>query len=215
MRRIVLLNLIHTLWAANFAWAAQPTELQAFVQAAQIRYTQGYAEAYKAWCKEKNGNCVAELLVRPNGMNVPDPYALLRIDMVSNLNGKFEAARYEPDLSSMGSPKTLSFSPRLAVTLSPIVWSRVEFMCLQKPSDLAQLTQWANKWIDPTDSKPPSKSGFSGVIHSITYPAAQSGGTRVLVNFGSSGPEAFYELLHALEATGIQNVQIQSSIHVQ
>jgi len=118
MRRIVQPHLIHFLWAANFAWAAQPSELQAFVQTAQIQYAQGYAGAYRAWCKEKNGNCVAELLVRPNGMNVPDPYALLRVDMVSNLNGKFEAARYEPDLSAEGSPKTVRFSSRLAVTLT-------------------------------------------------------------------------------------------------
>lgn len=179
------------------------------------QYLQGYAKSYKEWCEEKQSNCVAELLVRPNGMGVPDPYALLRIDMASNLNKQFSGARFEPNIQSSLIPKKYQVTAKLTATVSPIVWSRVEFLYVNESQDKSRLTSWTNKWLDPSDSKHPIKGGFSGVVHSVTYPVKQAGTWRILVDFGSSGTEAFFEILQTLEAMGVREVQIRSSTNAE
>lgn len=151
---------------------------------------------------------MAELLVRPNNMPWPDPYALLRVDMASNVNGDFDAARYEPDTpQSGGISKTFSVGA-LSIKLSPFVWSRVEVRGGPMPRDTKLLTEWANKWIDVKDSKSKDERGLQGVIHSVTYPTVLNGYCQFVVDFGSAPVESFDELLSVVAAFGWKHVEI-------
>jgi hypothetical protein len=193
------------------ARATSVTDFIAVARAERNHYVKGFKASYEQWCKHKQNVCAAELLVRPNSMSVPDPYALVRLDMVANLNSKFEASRHEQDRPLQSFPrKSFAVSPSLRLNLSPFVWNRVEFRSVVAPRDIAPLTKWANKWIDVADTKPTEMGQFIEVIHSVVYPSLNSGTWQFMVDFGTAQPEALSELLLVLERMGLREVHVGS-----
>jgi hypothetical protein len=177
----------------------------------RAHYLDGFRVSFKAWCQEKAGKCAAELLMRPNNMPWPEPYAQIRLDMVSNLNGNFEASRYEHELprKALSSPRAFA-AGRLTGDLYSVVWSRIEFRSKVAPSGLAPLSAWVTKWLDVRDTKAPGPDQLAGVIHGTTYPTTQAGTWQFMVDFGSAPVAAFEELLGALEQMGIREVAVGS-----
>jgi hypothetical protein len=187
-------------------------QLRETVVSERDHYLKSYRSAFADWCTKKRQVCVAELLVRPNGMGVPAPYDQIRLDFVSNLDGKFESSRYEHDspLKQFG-PRTYRLSSGMQIELSPIVWNRVEFTSSTVPARLEPLTEWANKWMDITDTKPVPKGELLGTVHSVVYPEKKFGLWRTEVDFGSADYSSFTELLAVLKRMGIERVAIGSS----
>jgi hypothetical protein len=70
-------------------------QIRAIAASEREHYVGNLKQAYADWCKTKANVCVNELLIRTNGMSAPPPYDQIRLDLVSNLNGKFESSRYE------------------------------------------------------------------------------------------------------------------------
>ena len=206
-------------WAALALTVVRPAhsqqgdqDIRAVASAEREHYVLNFRLAYSDWCTKKQQVCVAELLIRPNGMNVPAPYDQIRLDFVSNLNGKFESRRYEhPKPFQTFAPRTIRLDSGMSVELAPIAWNRVEFRSAVPPRSLDLLTEWANKWLDITDTKPVPKGELLGVVHSITYPTAKFGAWRTEVDFGTSDYLAFAELLAVLERMGVKKVSVGSA----
>lgn len=218
--RILILALLFVVTSAAVAKTPNPmsqlAELTVLVQAERDHYVKGFATAYREWCREKQNVCVAELLMRPNGMSVPDPYALIRLDMVANLNQKFEASRYEHEKPfQLFQRKHLAISPSLQLEVSPFVWNRVEFRSSVEPTNIAPLTEWTTKWMDVTDSKPAEKGQFAEVVHNVIYPSMKGRTWQFMVDFGTAKPEALNELLRTLERMGLREVQLGSFSNIQ
>jgi len=218
--RIFILTLLFTVTSVAVAKTpntmSQLTKLSILAKAERKHYVEGFATAYREWCKEKQNVCVAELLIRPNGMSVPDPYALIRLDMVSNMNKKFETSRYEHEKPFQVFPKKLiSFSSSMRIEVSPFVWNRVEFRSSAAPTNIAPLTEWANKWMDVTERKAVEKEQFAEVVHSVIYPSMRGRTWQFMVDFGTAKPEALSALLQTLERMGLREVQVGSFSEIQ
>jgi hypothetical protein len=210
---VIVLGLAATLASPSARGQHRPEdELRATVITERDHYLRNYRVAFADWCAKKRQVCVAELLVRPNGMSVPAPYDQIRLDFVTNLDGKFESSRYEHDKpSKQFAPRTYRTLSGMHIELSPLVWNRVEFTSSTVPAKLELLTEWASKWMDITDTKPVPKGGLLGAVHSVTYPENKFGLWRIEVDFGSADYSAFAELLVALKRMGIERLSIGST----
>jgi hypothetical protein len=186
------------------------------VQIERESYIKGYLESYKIFSADKEGKTVLELLVRPNQMPWPDPYAQIRIDMMSNINEEVKATRYEQEHPTKNY-KTVSFTidNSMKVDLSPFVWNRVEFRSTYTPSNIEPLTKWTNKWMDLEDKNPVDFNGFSNVVHSVTYPNSNNSFWYFMVDFGSAPADSFDELLITLKAMGITNITVGSFSQIE
>jgi hypothetical protein len=182
----------------------------------RAHYLDGFRASYKAWCSEKAGVCAAELLMRPNNLPWPEPYAQIRLDMVSNQHGKFEASRYEHELpaKALATPRA-AMTGRLKINLHSVVWNRIEFRSVAAPVTLAPLSAWVTKWLDLQDSRALGPDQLAGVIHSTTFPTNRSGVWQFMVDFGSAPVTAFEELLLTLEQMGVREVSIGSFSPIQ
>ena len=191
-------------------------QIRALATFEREHYVSNLKEAYARWCKQKANVCVNELLVRPNGMTVPAPYDQVRIDLVSNLDGKFESSRYEHERPvKKFAPRVFRFSEKLNVTVYPFVWNRVEIRSKERPRTLAPLTEWAERWMDISDTKQVPKGQLLGVVHSVTYPSIKDGLWQTLVDFGSSEPYMLDSLLRTIEAMGFTEVEVGSFSPIQ
>jgi hypothetical protein len=191
-------------------------QIRALATPEREHYVSNLKEAFARWCKEKSNVCVNELLVRPNGMTVPPPYDQVRIDLVSNLNGKFESSRYEHEQPfKKFTPRAFRFSEKLKVTIYPFVWNRVEVRSKERPLTLTPLTEWAERWMDISDTNPVPKGQLLGLMHSVIYPSVKDGFWQTLVDFGSSESYMLESLLRTLEAMGFTEVEVGSFSPIQ
>lgn len=221
MRHPLGLALI-ALLASTTVQATEPADsnvsltVRALAAPEREHYVSNLKEAYARWCKQKSNVCVNELLIRPNGMTVPAPFDQVRIDLVSNLNGKFESSRYEHEQPfKKFSPQVFRFSEKLRVTVHPFVWNRVEVRSKERPLTLAPLTEWAEQWMDISDTKPVPKGQLLSTVHSVIYPSVKDGKWQTLVDFGSSEPFVLESLLRALEVMGFTEVEVGSFSPIQ
>lgn len=179
-------------------------------------YVRNLKEAYARWCNEKANVCVNELLIRPGGMAVPPPYDQIRMDLVSNLNGKFEVSRYEHEKPFKNfKPETIQYSAKLKVTIHPFVWNRVEVRSKQRPTTDRPLTEWAEQWMDISDTKSVQKGELLGVVHSVVYPSTSRGYWQTMVDLGSAELKSLENLLSVLEEMGFTQVEIGSFSPIQ
>lgn len=221
MTRIVLL-VIAAWFATMLSHAAEPStgnaslQFRALATAEREHYVSNLKEAFARWCKEKSNVCVNELLVRPNGMTVPAPYDQIRIDLVANLNGKFESSRYEHEQPfKKFVPQVIRVSEKLRATVYPFVWNRVEVRSKERPRSLAPLTEWAKQRMDISDTKQVPKGQMLGVVHSVIYPWVKDGRWQTLIDFGTSEPYVLESLLQTLEAMGFTEVEVGSFSPIQ
>jgi len=202
--------------AADTGGSNVSLQIRALATPEREHYVSNLKEAFARWCKEKSNVCVNELLVRPNGMTVPPPYDQVRIDLVSNLNGKFESSRYEHEEPfKKFAPRAFRFSEKLKVTIYPFVWNRVEVRSKERPLTLTPLTEWAERWMDISDTKPVPKGQLLGLVHSVIYPSVKDGFWQTLIDFGSSEPYMLESLLRTLEAMGFTEVEVGSFSPIQ
>jgi hypothetical protein len=227
MNNLLLICIRHGLAAFAFLCSVQahgettPSEsaslqIRAIATSEREHYVGDLKRASADWCKTKANVCANELLIRPNGMTAPPPYDQIRLDLVSNLNGKFESSRYEHEKPfRQFAPQTFQFTSKLKVIVHPFVWNRVEVRSREQPTSLSPLTAWASRWMDISDTKQAPKGQLLGVIHSVTFPNVEGGYWNTVVDFGSSEPYMLDSLLRTLEAMGLAEVEIGSFHPVQ
>lgn len=213
MRYLLVVFLIITLQGCDGKLESNTlskNEFHKITQSERTFYINGYLESYKKFSSDKAGKSIMELLVRPNQMPWPDPYAQVRVDMLSNLNEEVKATRYEQE-HPVNNFKVSSFKINsMNVDLYPFVWNRVEFRSTYTPKNIQPLTEWTNKWMDLEDKNTIDKNGLSGVIHSVTYPNTNNSFWYFMVDFGSSPTESFDDLLTVLNSIGITNITVGS-----
>lgn len=193
-----------------------PHELHALVSGERDRYVAEYVVTYKNYCASRENKCVAELLIRPNKMPWPDPYALIRLDMISNVSGVVDAGRFEKESPFTAfDARDVTLGNGFTFRLHPLVWNRVEVRARSHPLDVAGLTAWANKWMDVADTKPKDANGFSGVVHSVTMPTTEDAGTQFTVDFGTAPIESFDDFLKVVNEMKLRSVEIGSFGPVQ
>ncbi|WP_152604043.1 hypothetical protein [Methylotenera sp. N17] len=189
--------------------------LHDIAQAERDFYISGYLDSYKKFSSDKEGKSILELLVRPNQMPWPDPYAQVRVDMLSNLNNEVKATRYEQE-HPVKNFKVSSFTVNsMNVDLYPFVWNRVEFRSTYTPKNIQLLTDWTTKWMDLEDKNPVDKNGLSGAIHSVTYPSSNNSFWYFMVDFGSAPTQSLDELLAVLSSMGVTNITVGSFSPIQ
>jgi hypothetical protein len=72
------------------------------------------------------------------------------------------------------------------------------------------LEDWFNRWYDRNESEAPQSDGLSGRVHCLSVHDRS-----VNVDFGTSSPEAFWELFSVLVDRGAKTVRISTSRTVQ
>jgi hypothetical protein len=68
------------------------------------------------------------------------------------------------------------------------------------------LGSWFERWFDPDDRRYMAGADLGNVIHSLVVEPG-----KLVVDFGSAGPDAFWELLDLLEKAGATELRISSS----
>ena len=142
--------------------------------------------------------------------NLQELYQINRYDLINvNAEGKFDLTEFNLDKDSI-----LKFDDQIyeingmKITISPFVWNGCEFTLDKKPN--ITFDNWAKKWIDIDDKKPPGTDGFQNVIHSVTFPKVENGRWKTSIDFGTSQIEAFKELMTNLSEQGIGKVEVHS-----
>ena len=119
-----------------------------------------------------------------------------------------------------GQPEILDFRPERALRFEPIStelgksqltieqvqWDDV-IIHHNGDFDAEQvLGNWFERWFDPNDSRY-SGADLGNVIHSLAFEPG-----KIVVDFGSAQPEAFWELLNLLEGAGVSEMTITGSM---
>ena len=131
-------------------------------------------------------------------------HSLACADFVRN-DGTPEIVEFEPD-------RILGFDPVSAtlgdadLNIERMRWDDV--VIDHDGSFVAEqvLGGWFEKWFDPDDRRYRAGSDLGNVIHSL---AVEPG--RLRVDFGSAGPDAFWEILDLLEKSGATRLNVSSS----
>jgi hypothetical protein len=208
-RRLMIAALSLASSLSSQAGNKEKQEVLEIARTERAAFIVGFGGALKDWCKRKKQSCVSEVLVRPNGMTVPTPYDQLRVDFMSNLNGKTEVGRFvQPAPASRFKPREVNFSDRMQVALSPFTWDRLEIRANSAPSQIEPLTAWATRWIDLGDAKAVASGKQQKVIHSVVYPSVEGGRWKTEIDLGTAPPEAIVDLLDALGQMGLNHVQL-------
>jgi hypothetical protein len=69
-----------------------------------------------------------------------------------------------------------------------------------------KIAQWFRLWFDPHDERHDREAALSGIIHSLYIRPGV-----VSVDFGTSPPDAFWDMLELLEGAGASTIRVSSS----
>ena len=98
------------------------------------------------------------------------------------------------------------FIDETEVHFASMCWDDVTFEH-DAPDDLQNpLEDWFNEWFDPNEYKAPLPDGLSGRVHHLSV-REQS----ISADFGTSGPEAFWDLFNILTNCGAKKIRISTS----
>ncbi|EJL72223.1 hypothetical protein PMI12_03964 [Variovorax sp. CF313] len=193
----------------SHAGSKEEREVLAIAKAERTAFIAGFEGALKSWCMSKKQSCASEVLVRPNSMSVPPPYDQLRVDFMSNLNGKAEIGRFhQPAPASRFKPHEVKFSDRMRIALHPFVWDRVQIRANGVPKQIEPLTAWAIRWIDLGDANAVATGKEQTVIHSVVYPSVEKGRWQTEIDLGTAPSEAVVDLLKALDQMGLTHIEM-------
>jgi hypothetical protein len=173
-----------------------------------------YITTYKLGLSQKSTNKSAiEIMLETTSdqnRSLPEVYRINRYDLVNvNSQGKFDLVEFNLDKDSIILYDKHSFVVEdLKVDISPFVWNGCEFSVDRKPN--ITFDNWARKWLDIDEKKTETPDGFLNVIHSVTSPIEKNEEWTISIDFGSSKPDAFKELLSILSKQGIRKVKVHS-----
>ena len=136
-------------------------------------------------------------------------HSLACADFVRN-DGTPEILEFEPD-------RILGFDPirttlgEAELNIERLRWDDVVIEHNGSFDNEQVLGRWFEKWFDPDDRRYRAGSDLGNVIHSL---AVEPG--RLRIDFGSAGPDAFWEILDLIEKAGVTDIRISgSSVEVQ
>ncbi len=117
-----------------------------------------------------------------------------------------------PEIVELQPENILTFDPisggfgKSSLLIEHLRWDDVIiYHDVDKLPDL-ELSQWFTKWFDPKDTRHNADSEVGDVIHSLVV-----GPKSVNIDFGTSQPTAFWDMLALLEAAKATSIRITSS----
>ncbi len=170
-------------------------------QLARDAYVGFYREKLRE-LKQAHSDCVAELLVLPNGAQNPEPYSLIRIDA---LYGPKES----PNVFRFALPLALSRDlseaehDEMRVTVASLSWEHLTFTFQAAGFQLAGLREWLSRWIDDKEVRQVDDLGLAGVLHAIAWDSSDTGKWTITVDFGTAPISCALELLQELQRQGV------------
>lgn len=69
-----------------------------------------------------------------------------------------------------------------------------------------QISRWFQLWFDPNDVRHEPSADLSGIIYSVLLQL-----NCISIDLGSADPNAFWDMLHLLEGSGVTSLKISSS----
>ncbi len=116
-------------------------------------------------------------------------------------------------------PKVIEFAPEnklefqettqefssATLVLRSLQWDRVVIETdIDQISDAA-ISGWFEHWFDPNDKRSGDKQALGNIIHSVSIDTG-----AMSVDFGSAEPQAFWDLIIALESAGAAIIKVSS-----
>ena len=140
------------------------------------------------------------------------PLALpLRGDIfVSSGNQPLKVERVDSKSALSFEPFILEETSDAAVRIAPFHWDACNFRIrgIHNSTNWELLRDWFTHWFDEEDSNPADAQGLSGVVHFLSDPEYEGSLTLIQVDFGSAPIEAFQELLHVLQTSGANLIEV-------
>ncbi|WP_375205338.1 hypothetical protein [Hyphococcus sp.] len=104
--------------------------------------------------------------------------------------------------SGLGFPETSGARSGVEITISTMRWDDVRIQA-DKPIADEDIDTWFNYWFDAEEVRYDEAKTFGNIIHS-----ALIDGASVSIDFGSSEPRAFWELVDALGDAGVTSITV-------
>ena len=93
----------------------------------------------------------------------------------------------------------------LRVRMAPFAWEAVRFEWESSTVDDGLVAGWFDRWVDPNDARYVEGRLLGEIAHSLMI---EQGGASI--DFGSAPPQAFWDWLEVVRASGIASVTIGS-----
>lgn len=130
-----------------------------------------------------------------------------RADFIGQANGRPHPVDMTPDRRVRMDNAIDGMAGAARVRMEQIVWDDVDITHDAAGDLTAALTAWFERWYDPDDRRAAAaQGGIVEVIHSLGVKPG-----RLLVDFGSAGPNALWELVALLRDAGARTITIRET----
>src|SRR5688572_8045961 len=126
-----------------------------------------------------------EILMALNSEEETLLFKLSRLDYLIKVDGEFKIEELSPDTYSNHSPINFTYG-QLQIELNPFFWHGCEFIIDKEYDDFDWLKSWTKTWIDEEDKFQADSDGFTGAIHSVSYPITEQQKTKFTVDLGTA-----------------------------
>ncbi len=153
------------------------------------------------------GPCAAELLIKVNGRTTPEPFCIMRADLVTGSAPDFEVTRVA-DGDDDSSPQRFPGPHGLSVELQSFSWEALRVGFRSSQFHIDALASWLTRWLDLAESRPEDSDGIAGVVHDLAWAQSGSDDWELRVDLGSAPVAALDELLGVLAGQGVEEVLV-------
>lgn len=149
----------------------------------------------------------AEVLVKPNGRDTPEPFCLARVDA---LTGDLASPRVLRFAESRARPVGVAHRIHgdLLVLVESCSWESLTVAFEHAGFDVGMLADWYERWLDVRELRQADADGLSGVVHALAWSSGSGGKWRLSVDLGSAEVGALTELLGVLEHAGVRHCSL-------
>lgn len=183
-------------------------ELERHLQVARDAYLRFFREKLEEM-KLAHPDCVAELLVEPNGAANPRPFSLVRLDAIHGPTSAPQVSRIAFSCDA-GRPRVSLQHSGVAVELGGVSWEEVSISFEAAQFDLSRLGGWLSRSIDEADEGRADEPGLLGVIHSISWDSSPNGRWKISIDFGSAPVNCALEFIEEIQRQGVEACVIET-----
>jgi hypothetical protein len=180
------------------------------IETERQRYINVYTELIES-VKEGKPTYATEVLIQVNDEDVPEPFNLMRADIVytEEEDGEAKVSEIRPQDNPDFEPLGFELDD-LGISIYPFCWNSCEVFV--NSIDVEELKEWIRKWLKQEEEDDEVEGQVSEAIHSCSQPVEEEGGRlSFVVDFGTAPTDAFIELLAILAETGTTEVIFQTT----
>jgi hypothetical protein len=146
---------------------------------------------------------VVELLMKPNGRTTPEPYCLMRVDVIYGTPSAPKIVRIAADRLSPGSAPSF-LRNGLEVQVDGFSWESCMLEFASEKFSIELLRPWLIRWLDPNETRKPDSAGLCGVVHDLAWDCEQAAWS-LRIDLGTAPTTALAELLDVVRASGAES----------